>query len=113
MTRSISDINVMQEYLRGVLDRADHHAPNVDNIALAVAGAVIWRKDADDLEVHERDGEMKNVLWVTIGRVRYALSYNHDAQAIDVRRDSTRGAVLASFTNADSVQDVRAFFEAL
>jgi len=56
---------------------------------------------------------MKNVLWVRINGTRYALSYNHDKGTIEVRRENTRGAVLASFTNADSHADVRAFFAGL
>ncbi len=113
MPRSIADVNVLRQYLEGVLTRADHHAPNVDEVALAIAGAIVWRKDDADLEVFERDGEMKNVLWVRIGGQRYSLAYNHRLQAIEVRRGSTQGPVLASFTNGTTNAEVRRFFEQL
>lgn len=114
MPRTITDVDALRQYLDGVLDRAGHHAPNVGDIALAIAGAIVCRKDpGSDLEVFERDGDMKNVLWVQIGGRRYALSYNHQTQAIDVRQGSTRGQSLASFTNANTTGQVRTFFENL
>lgn len=110
MTRAISDISILQDYLRGVVDRAEHHAPNVNEVALVVAGAIVWRKDAAPLRVLERDGEMKNVLWVEISDRRYALSYNHTTDAIDVREGTIRGPVLRSFNNATPPREVKSFF---
>jgi len=114
MARTITDIDVLREYLGGVLDRAGHHAPNVEDIALAIAGAIVWRKDVGrDLKAFEREGEMKNVLWARIKEKRYAICYNHQAAAIEVREENTHGRVRASFTNANSARDVRLFFESL
>jgi hypothetical protein len=114
MPRTITEIDVLRQYLSGVLDRAGHHALNVGDIALAVAGAIVWRKDpGSNLEVFERQGDMKNVLWVQISGHRYALSYNHQTQAIEVRQGTTRGQRLASFTNANTTGNVRTFFENL
>ncbi len=112
MPRTITDVDVLQEYIAGVMERADHHAGNVDEIALAVAGAIVWRKDGD-IRVYEREGQMTNVLWVTISGTQYAFSYNHTAGVIEVRRDSIKGRVLASFSNATPIADVKAFFGAL
>jgi len=80
------------------MDRAEHHAGQVNEVCLAIAGAVIWRKDGD-IQVYEREGQMTNALWVHIGSHRYALSYNHDAGSIEVREENMRGNVLASFDN--------------
>lgn len=95
------------------MDRADHHAGNVNEIALALAGAIVWRKDDTPIRVMARDGEMKNVLWVSINSVRYALSYNHETNQIEMRRGSTQGTVIASFDNTTPLVDVKEFFEAL
>lgn len=62
MPHQVRDLDVLRDYLRGVMDRAEHHAQNVNEVPLAVAGGVIWRKDDDPLEVMVREGEMKNVL---------------------------------------------------
>ena len=113
MPHQVTDVDVLRDYLRGVLDRADHHAQNVNEIALAIAGAIIWRKDDTPLEVMIREGEMKNVLWVKIRNQRYALSYNHESGEIELRDGSTRGNVVGTFSNATPLTDVKRIFGAL
>lgn len=63
MPHQVTDVDTLADYLGGVIGRADHRARNVDQIALAIAGAIMWRKDADPIEVMAQAGEMKNVLW--------------------------------------------------
>jgi hypothetical protein len=112
MPQTITDVDVLQEYIGGVMVRAEHHANNVDEIALAIAGAIVWRKQGD-LRVMAHGGDMKNVLWVRINGHRYALSYNHAAGTIEVRDGSIQGAVLASFSNGTPLGDVKRFFASL
>lgn len=109
----ITDVDALKGYIEGVMGRAEHHAGNVSGIALTLAGAIIWRKDSDPIEVMAHGGETKNVLWVRISGQRYALSYNHRDQTIEIRRGTTQGAVLNSFSDATPVQDVVAFFRSL
>jgi hypothetical protein len=109
MPRIVSDVDVLQEYIAGVMERAAHHAGKVEEIALAVAGAIIWRKDGP-IKIYEREGEMTNALWVTISGKKYALSYNHRAETIEFREKSMQGKVLATFTNATPVSKVKEFF---
>lgn len=113
MPQQVTDIDVLKNYLRGVMDRADHHAQNINEVALAVAGGVIWRKDDEPLEVMVREGEMKNVLWFKVGGTRYALSYNHDTQEIELRQGTTQGNVIGSFSNATTNNQVRQIFSSL
>ena len=110
MPKPVTEIAVLQEYLRGVLDRATHHADNVSQIALAIAGAIIWRKDPEPIKVLEQDGEMKNVLWAFIGGQRYAFTYDHKTQAILILQGTTHGAVLHSLTNATSLSQLYNIF---
>jgi hypothetical protein len=113
MPKQVKDLDVLRKYLEGVLERADHHAKSVEEIVLAIAGAVVWRKGVEPLEVMEREGDMKNVMWVRISGTRYALSYNHLDGAIELRENSTRGDVLGSFTNATPASEVLSFFKNL
>lgn len=113
MPKKVEDLDVLSQYIRGVLRRAEHHAGAVDAIALTVAGAVLWRKDPEPIEVFEREGKLRNALWVQISEQRYALSYNHDAETIEVRAGSTQGEVLASFDNSSSPAEVKKFFAEL
>ena len=112
MARTVSDVDVLHDYLVGVMNRADHHAGDVGDICLAIAGAVVWRKDGD-IQVFEREGNMANALWVSIDEKRYAISYNHDELTVEIRENNLKGRTLGSFDNSNTVQDVREFFEAL
>ncbi len=64
---TISTIEILRDYLNGVLDRANHHAHNVNEISLAIVGGIIWRTSGD-IKVLSRDGEMKNALWLQVGK---------------------------------------------
>ncbi|CAN90615.1 hypothetical protein predicted by Glimmer/Critica [Sorangium cellulosum So ce56] len=113
MALAVTDISTLQEYIRGVMGRADHHAGGVNEIALALAGAIIWKKDDEPIKVMVQDGDTKNVLWARLGGKRYAFSYNHKAGTIEMREGSTRGAVLHSFTNATPLPMLRQIFDSL
>lgn len=113
MPTKVTNVDHLRDYLGGVVDRADHHAQNVNRIILAIAGAVIWRKDSDPIEVLVRDGDMKNVLWLKISGQRYALSYNHEQGVIEIRRGTTQGNVMGSFSNAMTNEEVYRIFRSL
>ncbi len=113
MPQPVTDIDVLRDYLRGVVDNADHHAQNVNRIVLALAGGVIWRKDDAPLEVMARQGVMKDVLWFKVRGQRYALSYNHETCDIELGQGSTQGNVLGSFSNSVSNDQVRQIFAGL
>lgn len=113
MSQAVSDVDTLQRYIAGVVSRANHHAHNVNEIALALVGAIIWRKDATEIKVMTRDGEMTNVLWVSIGGKRYAFSYNHGMGTVEMREGTLKGNVLASFNNATSIADLMKVFEKL
>ncbi|MCC6919550.1 MAG: hypothetical protein IT548_10125 [Alphaproteobacteria bacterium] len=49
MPVEVTDIVLLKTYLRGVLGKAKHHAPNVNEIVLAIAGGVISRKNSAPL----------------------------------------------------------------
>lgn len=46
MPLPVTDVEILQGYINGVMARADHHANEVEEIALALAGAIVWKKDA-------------------------------------------------------------------
>jgi hypothetical protein len=113
MPIEINAVQVLQAYVRSVIGKAEHHANDVEEIVLAVAGAVLWRNDSDKLEVRSHKGEMANMLWIQVNGRRYAISYNHKAGSIDVKQENVLGKVLASFSNATPVSDVKDFFGSL
>jgi hypothetical protein len=40
-------VDILQDYISGVMARARHHANNVDEVTLAIAGALVWRKQGN------------------------------------------------------------------
>jgi hypothetical protein len=113
MARAITDIQVLREYINGVMERAEHHADEVSEVVLALVGAVVWRKDDNDIKVLEHEGKMTNVLWVSIRDTRYAFSYNHDAGTVEMRARSTHGDVLHSFSNQTTNREIKEAFARL
>jgi Integron cassette protein VCH_CASS1 chain len=113
MPTQIADIDRLQEYLEGVLSRADHHANNVSEIALSLVGSIIWRKDAAPIQVMDHNGKLKNALWVSINGSKYVFSYSHEEGAIQIRKETLRGNVVHSLTNSTSAAELRSIFEGL
>lgn len=114
MPLTVTEIEGLQEYLRGVMTRADHHAGAVNEVALALTGAIIWRKDDDQpIKVMAHNGQTKNVLWVHIGGNYYAFSYNHSVGEIEMRQRTTQGPVLHRFSNLTTLAQVKQVFESL
>ncbi len=113
MPTPVTDVDILKQYIGGVVDRADHHAKNVNEITLALVGAIVWKKDAEPIKVMAHKGEMKNVLWVKINGVRYAFSYNHHNKSVSMYRDSVQGMLVYSFSNDTPLSKVREVFESL
>jgi hypothetical protein len=114
MALSVIEVEELRSYLKGVMDRADHHAGQVNEIALALTGAILWRSnDNESIKVMLREGETTNVLWVKIGSERYAFSYVHSTQEIEMRKSSLSGPTIHKFTNATPLTDIYSIFKAL
>lgn len=112
MAVTIESIKILQDYLSGVLEKANHHAPNVENIALAIAGGIIWRT-TNKIKVLSREGDMKNVLWLEVNNRRICFVYDHTKESIDVREGSLQGQVIESFNDSTPLADVKTFFKNL
>ena len=104
MTTEVNDVVALKSYLEAAMGRAKTHPGNVDGVILALTGAIVWKKDADPIEPIGSEGDKKNVLWVKFNGIRYAFSYNHSARTVELRKESTDGEVLYSFSNETSVR---------
>lgn len=114
MPHTVINVNELQQYLTGASDRAEHHAQNVNQVILALAGAVVLFKDHDeDIRVKTYRGNLANVIWVKINGIRYALSYNHDDESVDIRRNSLQGEVVGSFDNDSTPSEILEVFRRL
>lgn len=113
MTTQVNDVDALKGYLEAAMGRAKHHPGKVDGVILALAGAIVWKKDAGPIDPMGSKGDQKNVLWVKFNGIRYAFSYNHTARTVELRKDSTNSAVMYSFSNATPYADIISAFDAL
>lgn len=74
MPLAVADLQTLEAYLAGVMDRSEHHAETVGAVALALIGAVLWKKDAAPIEVRTYAGKPANILWVQINGETYVLA---------------------------------------
>lgn len=108
MAQKITTTNELRDYFSKVMIRTDHHALGVSQVALAVIGGIIWR--ATEINVLERDGETKNVLWMKTLNSNFYFTYDHKLDEILVKQDNHKGRELRRFTNSTSLADVHLFF---
>ena len=113
MALTVETIDLWREYLQGVMNKANHHAQNVNEIALALISGIIW-KSTDDVRVLEREGEMKNILWMCINGSNYCFTYDHsNGGFIAMREGNSRGNILHQFTNQTTNAELKRIFENL
>jgi hypothetical protein len=74
MALTFITFTLLNEYFNGVMDRADHHGQDVNEIVKPLAGVVILRA-TQDVEVRTYNEETANILWLTINGHRYAIAY--------------------------------------
>lgn len=112
MALTINTLTLLNEYINGVMNRADHHAENVNEIVLTLAGAVIWRA-TQDVEVRTYNDKTANILWMTINGHSYAIAYNHHSGNIEIRDRNQNGTVLGTCNNETTAGEVKAIFSGL
>jgi hypothetical protein len=112
---TLNTIDDLQAYLQGVMDRADHHAPEAQDIIHALIGAVVCRKDRHvPLRVRQgHAGNPANQLWVSIDGVRYAIAWSHENRCIEMRHGGAHGPVVLTFDSTTSPAMIREIFESL
>jgi hypothetical protein len=112
MALTITTLTQLKEYINGVMNRADHHGQNVNEIVLTLAGAVIWRA-TQDIEVRTYNDRPANILWLTVNGHRYAIAFNHQTAEIEIRDRSQNGTVIATFNNQTTAATVKQIFAKL
>jgi hypothetical protein len=111
VSKEIKDVDVLQEYIKRIKTKAKHHAEEVGEVIFPLIGAIVWK--CENIKCLEKDGDMKNVLWISVRDKKYAFSYNHDVKKIEMREGSIKGKVLHSFDNKNSVIDIINIFDNL
>ena len=109
MAIAINQIGALKEYFNGVMNRADHHADNVNEIVLALIGGVIWRAEGN-FEVKQYNDAPANILWMIVGDIRYCFKFNHETGKIECHEGGHNGVLIKEFDNYTSIAEVKSFF---
>ena len=113
MAIKMTSAELLKQYFNGVLGRADHHAKEVERVALSIMGAVIWKSDRD-IEVKETsEGGTGNILWFWSNDNKYALYYKHETKQIELRAKNYRGKTLHKFDNGTTQDEIFEIFSEL
>jgi hypothetical protein len=113
MPRIVNDVDTLKLYLSRVMQRADHHAKDVELIAPAIIGYIIWKKDEDAIEVHEQQEDMKNVMRVKINGTKYVFTYDHTTRTIQIKDKLRNGTTFHSISNLTTLAQLKRIFELL
>jgi hypothetical protein len=108
---NVTDMQILHRYAVGVMTRAKHHAPQVVEILPEVLGHVLLCGKNFSLHGSGRT----NCMWfdsVATGR-RYAFSYSHTVDAIELRDNNLQGPTLHQINSSMSRQLIAQIFAAL
>lgn len=108
MAVKIETVDVLKKYFEGVTKRTNHHAPKVNEVIYALLGIIVLKKDnKTHIEVRGSDDEKTgNILWVTIGGVRYAFRYEHSDGSIEIRKNTYKGPLVLKIDNTTTLKKV-------
>ncbi len=112
MSVRIENIKLLRDYVQGISSRSLHHAHNVNEVIFPLIGLVLLKSEGDIL-VRDQDGELKNVIWFTIGNSRYSMKYDHHKNVITLHFGSSTGEIIHEFRNSDSTQFLVKIFDNL
>ena len=112
--KKIADVDMLQEYIAGLMGRALHHGGNVREIVLAMVGGIIWRKDGD-IEARTYKGNMVIALKFQVRGQTYMGGYQRDTKKIEIREMGTGQVVRRryEFDNSTTPEQVIDFFKSL
>lgn len=110
----VKSVENLRAYFQGVVNRADHHAPNVNHVIYPLLGFITLHMDDDsDIEVRSNQDAMGNILWVWINQKKYAFRYEHSDGHIEIHKETHSGPLVTRISNSSSIQELRTIFENL
>lgn len=114
MAKTLFHFEELQQYFRGVNQRANHHAQDVDEVIEPLLAMVVLYADGPPVcRTYRKDRETRltNVLRFSIDGRAVALSYQHGLHEVALHEGSEGGPILATFSNASLTGQVRNAFK--
>jgi hypothetical protein len=113
MPLRVDSVEILKRYFSGVVERANHHAPNVSDIIYKLLGIIIIKMDQNTSIEVRRGADVDatgNILWVISNGTRYAFRYEHADGTIEIRRGSYSGPLVLKIDNSTPTSTVIASF---
>ena len=102
MARNLTTNEQIDDFIQKVIRDAKHHGGNVADIIMPLSQEVRARLNLgpDTVSVWEREGKIGRTCWVELNGRRWAFSYRHKSQKIELRQGTTQGNVEFEFENS-------------
>lgn len=114
MAVCVSEVELLKTLFIKVVERANSHAPNVNEIIYPLLGFILLITDEEsDIQVRPSEGENGNMLWLTTNGHRYAFRYEESEKSIVIRKRSFTGAMVASVNNSTPINELKHIFSQL
>jgi len=114
MAMTLKTIQDLHQYFIGVVNRAEHHAQEVEEIIYPLLGMIVAYKDnKTDIEVWSTNDNPGNILWAFFNGTRYAFRYEHEPISIEIRKESYKGDLVHIITNNTTLHQLRDIFKTL
>ncbi len=114
MAINVSEVEVLKRLFLKVIERADSHAPNVNEIIYPLLGFILLITDEkSDIQVRPSDEANGNMLWLTTNGHRYAIRYEDNEKSIVIRKGNFMGAMIASVNNSTTTNELKLIFNQL
>ncbi len=114
MAVRVNEVEVLKEHFLKVVERSEHHVPNVNEVIYPLLGFIILIMDENsDIQVRSNEGDTGNMLWLTTNGHRYAFRYEEDDESIVIRKGSFAGDVIAKVNNSTTTIELKQIFSNL
>ena len=111
MAVQVNEIVALKDYFFRVVERAEHHAPNVNEIIYPLLSFIILIMDEQsEIQFKSCEGAIGNMVWFTSNGQRYAFRYEDNNDSIVIRKGSFQGTLVAKVNNKTTTNDLKQIF---
>ena|ERR1700720_2416205 len=103
MPTKVTDVDILKEHINEAIGMSD--------AALALLGAIVWKKDIEAIAVSSKRANTQK-LTIKLNGVKYVFTCDSKARLIDMHT-LTGGARITSFSSQTPASEVRRVFESL
>jgi len=102
----------LREFFTDLLARAGSNAKKIELAVYPLLGLIVLNRDeGSEIEIYTAKATSADILWITVNKKHFALSYNPTEAKIKIREGSIRGPVALVVDNDTGLAAMKDFFE--